>query len=99
MSPAAVTEQNGRGELIAIGGGEDKSKERRILSHFFELAGRQEARIAVIPAASTQPDQAGALYQAIFQEMGAAEVEVFHIRTRADAQDPGRVAALQQVSA
>jgi cyanophycinase len=99
MSPAVVADQNGRGGLMAIGGGEDKIKERRILSHFFGLAGSQQARIAVIPAASTQPDQAGALYQAIFQEMGAAEVEVFHIRSRADAQDAGRVAALQQMSA
>jgi cyanophycinase len=84
---------------MAIGGGEDKTKERRILTHFFTLAGSQQARIAVIPAASTQPDQTGALYQTLFRDLGAAEIEIFHIRSRADAQDPGQVAALQQVSA
>jgi cyanophycinase len=84
---------------MAIGGGEDKSKERRVLTNFFTLAGSHQARIAVIPAASTQPDQAGTLYQALFRDLGASEIEVFHIRSRAEAQDSGRVAALQQVSA
>jgi cyanophycinase len=84
---------------MAIGGGEDKAKERRILTHFFTLAGGPQARIAVIPAASTQPDQAGLLYQTLFHNLGASEIEIFHIRSRADAQDPGRVAALQQASA
>jgi cyanophycinase len=99
MSPAEVTDLNGRGVLMAIGGGEDKIKERRVLTHFFNLAGSQQAHIAVIPAASTQPDQTGELYQALFRNLGVTEIEVFHIRSRADAQDPGRVAALRQVSA
>ncbi len=88
-----------RGMLMAIGGAEDKVKERHILRAFLKFAGQSAAQIAVIPAASLQAKRTGALYEALFQSLGAAAVAVIHIDERNDAQDPGRIAVLNQASA
>jgi cyanophycinase len=88
-----------RGALMPIGGAEDKMKARRILSSFLGLAGGAEARIAVIPAASTQAGRVGDLYHALFCDLGASAVEIIHVDSRTDAHDGGRVAALAQMSA
>jgi len=88
-----------RGPLMAIGGAEDKMKARRILHAFLRLAGGDQARIAVIPAASTQPGRVAELYHALFRDLGAANVEIIHIDTRLEAQDEGRVAALNGATA
>ena len=95
--PPAVTPP--RGPLMAIGGAEDKMKARRILHAFLRLAGGDQARIAVIPAASTQPGRVAELYHALFRDLGAANVEIIHIDTRLEAQDEGRVAALNGATA
>lgn len=99
MSPAVPTHSNGRGALMPIGGAEDKLKERRILSRFLELAGCQQATIAVIPAASGRANEVGDRYQALFLDLGAPQVEVVHIHSRVEAQDSGRVAVLERASA
>jgi cyanophycinase len=84
---------------MAIGGAEDKVKERQVLTAFLELAQGRQACIAVIPAASTQADRVGNLYQTLFGDLGAAAVEVIHISSRLEAQDAGRVATLNEATA
>lgn len=73
-----------RGPVMAIGGAEDKLNDRIILSTFFQLAGGRDARIAVVPTASSI-ETAGERYKAIFLEMGASSVEVLFIGSREDA--------------
>ena len=84
---------------MAIGGAEDKMKGRRVLKAFLAMAGGDQARIAVIPAASGQAEQVGALYHALFRDLGAPTVEVLQISSRTEAQDSGRVALLDQMTA
>jgi cyanophycinase len=84
---------------MAIGGAEDKMKARRILYAFLGMAGGAKARIAVMPAASTQPGRVGELYHALFCDLGAELVEILHIDSRQDAQDQGRVAVLEEMTA
>lgn len=69
---------------MAIGGAEDKFRDRVILSKFAELAGGADARIVVIPTASSI-EFAGERYKAIFLGMGVAQVEVVVISDRPDA--------------
>jgi cyanophycinase len=95
----AVLADRSRGALMAIGGAEDKMKARRILYAFLALAGGSTARIAIMPAASTQPGRVGELYHALFCDLGAAAVEILHVDSRKEAQDPGRVAALDGMTA
>lgn len=75
-----------RGPLIAIGGAEDKFRDRAILARFVEMSGGDSARIVILPTASSLPD-AGQLYVSIFRELGAKSAEIISIETRHDASD------------
>jgi cyanophycinase len=85
------------GPLLAIGGAEDKSRDRIILRRFVELSGGDDARISVIPTASRIPD-AGEQYRSIFDDLGVENIDVLDIRSREDADDPAVVDILQQSS-
>ncbi len=85
------------GPLLAIGGAEDKTRDRIILRRFVELSGGDEARIAVIPTASRIQD-AGDQYRSIFGDLGVDHVDVVDIRDRSDANDDGVVERLEQSS-
>jgi cyanophycinase len=84
-----------RGALMAIGGAEDKVKTRRILNAFLTLSGGTEARIVIIPAASSQATASGDFYLSLFQKMDAASVEVVHAHSRQDAQDESCLISLR----
>ena len=58
------------GYVIVIGGGEDKVRERVILTRFIELAGGHDARIAVISTASSLGPLAGEMYRACSRSSG-----------------------------
>ena len=59
---------------MIIGGAEDKLRRRRILKEFVAASGGPEARIAVIPTASSLGDEIVEVYDALFRAEGAAEV-------------------------
>ena len=62
------------GQLVIIGGAEDKLRHRTILTRFISLAGGPEARILIISTASSLGDEATDLYASLFRALGAAEV-------------------------
>lgn len=96
--PAISPVDTVRGELIAIGGAEDKQKERRVLSQLCQLAGGSNACVAVLPTASAIPEELGALYHQVFNALGVAEVRVIHALNRADGHDPNVLARLEGCS-
>lgn len=73
-----------QGPVMAIGGAEDKFRDRVILSKFAELSGGHDARVVVIPTASSI-ESAGERYKAIFLGMGVAQAEIAVISDRPDA--------------
>jgi cyanophycinase len=73
---------------MAIGGAEDKFRERAILSTFLMLAGSRDAKIAIIPTASSI-ESAGERYKAIFLELGAHSAHIAFVQDRDHANDPG----------
>ena len=75
------------GVVLAIGGAEDKFRERMILSTFLELAGHQDASIAIVPTASSI-ESAGERYKAIFLELGARSAQIAYIHDRDHANLP-----------
>lgn len=85
-SPAALASNSRavQGPIMAIGGAEDKFRDRVILSRFAEIAGGPAARIVVIPTASSI-ESAGERYKAIFLSMGVSEVDIAFIGDRPDA--------------
>lgn len=76
------------GNLLIIGGAEDKKKECLILKKFIELAGGTKAVLAVLTTATQEPEAVGREYRKIFNRLGAGEVRVLDIATRDRADDP-----------
>lgn len=86
-----------KGTLIPIGGNEDKNLEHDkseridfitdgILSHVVREAGGLNARIVVIPSASSIPVEVGENYLHAFETLGCKHVEVLDIRSKEDAE-------------
>lgn len=90
---------NPKGKLIAIGGAEDKGTDlekgeiNRNNLNFFELgilhrivqeSGGTTAKIEVITTASTIPYEVGENYIDAFGKIGCVNINVMHIRNRAD---------------
>ena len=90
MSDNLGARQDRRGPIMAIGGAEDKARERLILRRFVALAGGPEARIAIVPTASSIED-AGQRYKALFLDLGAALADVAYVADRASAMDEATV--------
>lgn len=82
--PESMT--TGPGVLMPIGGAEDKLDDKVILSEFVKLAGGDEARVAIVPTASSI-ETAGLRYKAIFLGLGVQSAEVVYIGSREDAND------------
>jgi cyanophycinase len=87
-----------RGVLLVVGGAEDKLKKRVILNRFVRLAGGPAATIAVISTASSLGDSITQVYVELFHALGAADVRGLRPETRAAANDPHTVAALDDVT-
>ena len=95
---APTTDGGPVGPVMVIGGAEDKLGERVILSRFVDLAGGDQARIAVISTASSLGDAATELYRQIFSRVGAAKVAGLRPETREEANDPRTVEALNDAT-
>ncbi len=76
------------GPLFVIGGAEDKLRRRTVLTRFVESAGGTDARIAVIPTASSLGPEVVEVYDAVFRKLGAHEVFGARPEAREQANDP-----------
>jgi cyanophycinase len=83
---------------MIIGGAEDKLRKRTILKDFVAASGGQEARIVVIPTASSLGPEIVDVYEALFTKIGAAEVRTARPESRDDAHDPGLVEVLERAT-
>jgi cyanophycinase len=83
---------------MAIGGAEDKLGKRTVLSQFVRLAGGADARIAVVPTASSLGHEIVDVYDALFHKLGAKEVVAARPESRDEADDPAMVARLDDVT-
>ena len=85
-----------KGTLVPIGGNEDKGKDEHqgldfiangILSHVVKENGGTEARIVVIPTASSIPKEVGANYLSAFKRLGCSDVEILNLRNKSECSD------------
>jgi cyanophycinase len=97
MCASKVADGQQRGWIIPIGGAEEKDNSPAILKRFVELAGGSDADIVVIPTASQMRDT-GPRYERLFGELGAERVASIDFDTRRDADEPSRIARLEQAS-
>ena len=97
MCASKVADGQQRGWIIPIGGAEEKDNSPAILKRFVELAGGSNADIIVIPTASQLRDT-GPRYERLFGDLGAERVVSIDFDTRRDAEEPSRIARLEQAS-
>lgn len=97
MSPSEVKDNQQRGFIIPIGGGEDKIREKKIHRRFVELSGSENSDIVVIPTAS-RLESTGPDYNQIFRELGAGQVEFLPITSREDCDNPAFIEMLDRAT-
>ena len=97
--PAVPGAGHGPGPLMIIGGAEDKLRKRTILKDFVAAAGGADARIVVVPTASSLGDEVVEVYDALFRRLGAGEVRACRPDSREDAHDPDLVKVVDEATA
>jgi len=83
---------------MIIGGAEDKLRKRTILKEFVATAGGADARIAVIPTASSLGPEVVEVYDALFRREGAGEVVAVRPESREEAHDDDLVKRLGEAT-
>jgi cyanophycinase len=91
--PSPIPQTAERGYIIPIGGAEDKVSDRTILRRFARIAGREDARLVIIPTAS-RLDDTGPRYETLFRDMGVKNVSVLPLTSRAEADSEAAIETL-----
>ena len=86
------------GNLLIIGGNEDKQGECAILRKFVTMAGGREAKIAVITTATEKPREIGGQYRELLNAFGAATTDTLDISNRKLANDRHQIAVIESCS-
>lgn len=86
------------GQLVIIGGAEDKEGECKILREFVRRAGGLQARIAVMTVATGLPGEVGSTYIDVFERLGVESVKVVDTARREDASDPQALERVQEAT-
>jgi cyanophycinase len=74
-----------KGNLLIIGGAEDKLGQCKVLRNFVDISGEKEAQLVVITTATENPDKVGGEYLRIFEKIGTENIEILNINKREDA--------------
>jgi cyanophycinase len=94
MQDKAAQGVQGFGNLVIIGGHEDKQHDMTILKRFVELSGGADARIVVITAASTVAGDMWETYDKAFADLGVRRHVHLHLQSRQDANDEDHIRAV-----
>jgi cyanophycinase len=74
-----------KGNLIIIGGAEDKYGESRILRDVASLISKGNAKLIVLTTATEKPEEVGNEYRSVFERLGVSSMDVLNINSREDA--------------
>jgi cyanophycinase len=86
------------GPVMAIGGAEDKFRDKVILSRFAKFAGGGEGHVVVISTASSLGDEATAVYRELFTGLGIGRVSGLRPEEREEADDPDAASILRDAT-
>lgn len=93
-----MAENQGKGQLVIIGGAEDKEGDCTILREFVRRSGGVSARIVVITAATELPREVGENYIKVFERLGAEDVRIVDTVTREDASSSTALEAIDKAT-
>lgn len=86
------------GQLVIIGGAEDREGECRILREFVRRAGGLQAHVVVMTVATGLPGEVGQEYTNVFNRLGVEHVQVVDTARREDASNPRALEAIEQAT-
>ncbi len=86
------------GQLVIIGGAEDKEGDCTILREFVRRSGGLQARIVVMTVATGLPGEVGQMYLNIFERLGVESVKVVDTAKRENADDAKGLELIQQAT-
>jgi cyanophycinase len=95
---SAPSRRAAQGPVMPIGGAEETEPGGEILERFIDLAGGTNARIAIIPTASDDPQRSGEGYATLFREMGAKEADWLRVERREDANAEEALSLLREAT-
>ncbi len=83
-----------KGNLILIGGAEDKRRSKYILRNILEIYNVKNA--ILIPTASSYPSDVGRNYKYAFRSLGLKNLEIFDIRNKNEIDKPEHLKKLEE---
>lgn len=95
---ANAVDKSQSGQLIIIGGAEDKEGECQILREFIRRAGGRDAKIAIMTVATSLPGEVGSDYRYLFEKLGADRVEIVDTEQREDASSSRNLEAIENAT-
>jgi cyanophycinase len=93
-----MTSRDTKGQLVIIGGAEDKEGDCTILREFVRRAGGTNARIVVMTVATGLPEEVGRTYTDVFERLGVESVKILDTARREDASDPKALETIDQAT-
>ncbi|MGJ5672550.1 MAG: cyanophycinase [Nostochopsis sp.] len=93
-----MLENHPKGQLVIIGGAEDKEGDCQILREFVRRAGGTKAQIVIMTAATELPREVGENYIRVFERLGAEDVRIVDTETRDDASSSTALEAINKAT-
>lgn len=93
-----ILEKKLKGNLIIIGGAEDKKGEKSILKEVCSKLDKEKDILVVATIASQLPEELGNEYKSIFEDLGVKNIKILNIRERKDACDLSNVQIIEEAS-
>lgn len=87
-----------KGDLVIIGGAEDKYGESMILEKVVEIIGGEDARVGILTTATQHPEEVGEDYRNVFLRLGVKDTEILNINTRDDANLEDNIRRIRDVT-
>jgi cyanophycinase len=87
-----------KGDLLIIGGNEDKKENMTILQKFSSLCRSRKGPIGILTTASGYPEEVGNEYKQIFHKLHGEEPVLLHLDTREKAEDSELPSKLSELS-
>lgn len=87
-----------KGNLIIIGGAEDKAGNKTILKHVADIVLKEQGRLVVLTTATEKPEEVGNNYRIVFESLGINNIQILNINTRDEANDENNADIIRNCS-
>lgn len=91
-------EEKLEGNLIIIGGAEDKKGDKSILKEVCGRLSKDDDILVIATIASEMPEELGYEYKGIFEDLGVKNIRILNIKERKDACDNNNIRTIEDAS-